>query len=56
MSSCAVEVFGWITLTLLAVKSLYNVAHFVYTTFLGRLLGLGMDISKCGPWAGKSLP
>ena len=55
MACYTVEVFGWITLTLLAVKSLYNVTHFAYTTFLGRLLGFGTDIRKCGPWAGTQI-
>ena len=50
-----VEMFGWLILTLLLVKSIYNLCHFVYTTFLGQLLGHGMDLSKCGPWAGRLL-
>ena len=50
--SCLAEVAGWVTLVALTVKSLYNLSIFIYTTFLGRLLGHGIDLRKCGPWAG----
>ena len=52
MASFAVETFGWITITLLTIKSIFNLGHFVYTSFLGRWLSLGTDLRKCGPWAG----
>ena len=55
MTCYTVETFGWITLILIAVKLTYNGIYFVYVHFLGRLLGLGIDISKCGPWAGNEL-
>lgn len=48
------EIVGFVTALVLFVKSAYNVGHFMYTTFLGRLLGFGIDVRKCGPWAGKS--
>lgn len=48
------EIFGFVTALLLGFKSAYNLAHFVYTTFLGRLLGHGIELRKCGPWAGKN--
>lgn len=55
MSSCCLaECVGWMALVVLAAKSVYNVGHFIYTTFLGRLLGHGIDLASCGPWAGIS--
>ncbi len=46
------EILGFVTALVLTLKTVYNLSHFVYTTFLGRLLGHGLAISKCGPWAG----
>lgn len=46
-----IEIVGLLTVILVVVKSLYNLGHFVYTTFLGRLLGHGIQVRKCGPWA-----
>jgi len=51
-----IEIVGLLTVILVVVKSLYNLGHFVYTTFLGRLLGHGIQVRKCGPWAGNSKP
>ncbi|KZS16269.1 Very-long-chain 3-oxoacyl-CoA reductase [Daphnia magna] len=48
---CLAECVGWAALAVFAAKSLYNVSHFIYTTFLGRLLGHGIDLASCGPWA-----
>lgn len=45
------EILGFVTALVLTLKTVYNLSHFVYTTFLGRLLGHGLVISKCGPWA-----
>lgn len=47
------EVVGLVTALALTLKIVYNLGHFAYTTFLGRLLGCGIDLRKCGPWAGK---
>jgi hypothetical protein len=47
------EILGFVTALLLTLKTVYNLSHFVYTTFLGRLLGHGLVINKCGPWAGN---
>ena len=48
-----IEIVGLITVLVVTLKSLYNVGHFVYTTFLGALLGHNIDLRKCGPWAGN---
>ncbi|XP_057374668.1 very-long-chain 3-oxoacyl-CoA reductase-like [Daphnia carinata] len=48
---CLAEFVGWSALAIIAANSLYNVCHFIYTTFLGRLLGHGIDLKSCGPWA-----
>ena len=48
-----VEIVGWITISLIGAVVVYDVSHFIYTTFLGRLLGFGIDLRKCGPWAGE---
>ena len=55
MENCSqlVETVGWITIILIGAVVVYDVGHFIYTTFLGRLLGFGIDLRKCGPWAGK---
>ncbi|EFX74260.1 hypothetical protein DAPPUDRAFT_226844 [Daphnia pulex] len=45
------EILGFLTALVLTLKIVYNLSHFVYTTFVGRLLGHGLVISKCGPWA-----
>lgn len=50
-----VETVGWITISLVGVVVVYDVCHFVYTTLLGRMLGLGIDLRKCGPWAGEQI-
>ena len=50
-----VHLIGWLTVTVVVVKSAYNLAHFVYTTILARLLGHGIQLGKCGPWAGNEL-
>lgn len=49
------KLMGIVTASLVLLKSAYNLCHFVYTTFLCRILGHGMCISKCGPWAGIKL-
>lgn len=49
---CLAEVVGWAALVIFGAKVVYNIGHFIYTTFLGRLLGHGIDPRKCGPWAG----
>lgn len=51
--NCLAEVTGWVALAIFTAKVVYNISHFCYTTFLGRLLGHGIDLRKCGPWAGK---
>lgn len=51
--SCLVEVIGWVTLVAFTARVVYNLVLFFYTIFLGRLLGHGIDLKKCGPWAGK---
>lgn len=54
MSGCCIaETVGWAVLVIFAAKSVYNLIHFAYTTFLGRLLGRGIDLASCGPWAGS---
>lgn len=50
---CWLEILGFVTALVLILKSVYNLSHFVYVNFLGRLLGHGLNISKCGPWAGN---
>ncbi len=50
--SCIAETVGWAVLVIFAAKIVYNLLHFAYTTFLGRLLGRGIDLKSCGPWAG----
>lgn len=53
ISDCShVELVGWITLAIITASLVYNVLHFVYTTFLGSLLGCNINLKKCGPWAG----
>jgi len=53
ISDCShVELVGWITLAIITASLIYNVLHFVYTTFLGSLLGRNINLKKCGPWAG----
>jgi hypothetical protein len=51
-SSCIAEFVGWAVLVIFTAKTVYNLIHFAYTTFLGRLLGRGIDLKSCGPWAG----
>lgn len=52
MANYLAEVVGWSTIALFLAKIVYNLGHFAYTTFLGRLLGHGVDVKQCGPWAG----
>ena len=52
---CFVETVGWVVFVVFAAKTIYNVIHFAYTTFLGRLLGRGIDLRSCGPWGGIPL-
>ena len=47
------ECIGYITVTLIALKLTYNLAHFFYISFLGALLGKNIDLRQHGPWAGK---
>ncbi len=49
---CSMEILGWIVTIFIGAKSVYNICHFVYTTWLGHLLGHSIDLRKCGPWAG----
>lgn len=51
--ACCMELVGLVTVAILGLKVAYNLAHFAYTTFLGRLLGHGIQLRKCGSWAGK---
>lgn len=46
------ELVGLLTVVVLGLKSLWNLAQFFYTTSIGRLLGHGIELRKCGPWAG----
>ena len=46
------EILGWLVVLFIGIKSLYNVCHFFYATWLGHLLGHSIDLRKCGPWAG----
>ncbi|XP_057374669.1 very-long-chain 3-oxoacyl-CoA reductase-B-like [Daphnia carinata] len=48
---CWLESLGFVTGLVLILKSIYNLSHFVYVNFLGRFIGHGLNISKCGPWA-----
>lgn len=45
------ESVGLVCAIVFGCKLIYNLLHFAYTTFLGRRLGHGIDLSKCGPWA-----
>ena len=51
-----VEMLGMAVMALLGIKALYNVVHFVYTTYLVATLGRNLDLSKYGPWAGQFSP
>ena len=48
----ALEIVVVLTITLILFKIVYNVGHFIYTTFLGNLLGAGIQVKNCGPMAG----
>ena len=50
------ESVGLVCVVVFGGKLVYNLLHFAYTTFLGRWLGHGIDLRKCGPWAGQLLP
>ena len=49
------EFIGLVTLTILAVKSIYNIAHFFYSVYLASVLGFNIDPRQYGPWAGTVL-
>jgi hypothetical protein len=51
--SCCFEVIGWVVTTLIGVKVLYNVGHFLYATFVGSVLGKTLRPRQCGLWAGN---
>lgn len=53
--ACCVHVLGWIVLTLLGAKTVYNLAHFVYTIYLAALLGRNIDPRNYGPWVSEIL-
>ena len=52
MSSIAYEIVVLVLLGLLGLKIIWNICSFFYTTYLGSWMGLNLDLSKYGPWAG----
>ena len=46
------EWVGSVTLFLIGAKLSYNLAHLVYTWFLGAWLRMNIDPRQHGPWAG----
>ena len=46
------EFIGLVTLTILAVKSIYNIIHFFYSVYLASAFGFNIDPCQYGPWAG----
>ena len=56
ISDDSVKTVGLLTIFVIIGKLIYNLIHFAYTTFVGRWLGHGIDLRKCGPWAGQLLP
>ena len=47
------ETVGWLTVAVIAIKSVYNTCHFVFSVYLGAFLGYQLDVSQFGPWAGS---
>lgn len=48
------SVLEWIavvTIAFIGLKLIWNVFHFIFTTFLGAWLGLNIDLREYGPWA-----
>lgn len=46
------EFIGLVTLTILVLKSIYNLVHFFYSVYLASVLGFNIDPRQYGPWAG----
>ncbi|XP_059351065.1 inactive hydroxysteroid dehydrogenase-like protein 1 isoform X2 [Daphnia carinata] len=42
---------GWIIFTLIAIKLLYSVYHFINSIYLIASLGHSLDLRRYGPWA-----
>ena len=53
LQTIGLETIGMLTIILLGFKIAYNVGHFTYTTFVGKLLGNGIRVKNYGPWAGN---
>ncbi len=53
MEFSALEWFALVVLALTISKIVWNIGQFFYTTFIGHLLGLTLDLRNYGPWAGK---
>lgn len=49
----SLELIGFVTLTVLALKSIYNIFFFVYSAYLAFILGLNLKLRNYGPWAGR---
>lgn len=47
------EIIGYLVVAGLSLRFVYNACCFVYTSFIGKLLGCAIDVRKYGPWAGK---
>lgn len=52
MNSCIAEIVGWITFVIFTAKLIYTVSLWIYSSFLGSLLGRNIKLRECGPWAG----
>lgn len=50
MAWCCVQSLGWVVLTFLGAKTVYNVLHFIYTIYLAAPLGRNLDPRNYGPW------
>jgi len=53
MTFSALEWISVVMLALIAIKLIWNFCHFVFTTFLGSLLKLNLNLIDYGPWAGE---